>query len=165
MFAQSSPQGPQHPPDCCPSWCSPSTISRELKRNSSAKGYHHWRAQVLTICRAGRGGGQSYNLSPTAQARGTVFFCPKGDDIKTQAISPLYSAGAFLQNHNANSSAFAELFSEWVHGHVRLLIQNCLFTSGCRKTGKAAPSLSTSRLLQSSQTGIRNAANQSARCR
>ena len=30
---------------------SPSTISRELKRNSSSKGYHHWRAQILTICR------------------------------------------------------------------------------------------------------------------
>lgn len=29
----------------------PSTISREIKRNSSSKGYHHWRAQVLTICR------------------------------------------------------------------------------------------------------------------
>ena len=29
----------------------PSTISREVKRNSSSKGYHHWRAQVLTICR------------------------------------------------------------------------------------------------------------------
>ena len=31
---------------------SPSTISRELKRNSSSKGYHHWRAQILTICRS-----------------------------------------------------------------------------------------------------------------
>ena len=30
---------------------SPSTISREVKRNSSSKGYHHWRAQILTICR------------------------------------------------------------------------------------------------------------------
>ena len=30
---------------------SPSTISREIKRNSSAKGYHHWRAQIQTICR------------------------------------------------------------------------------------------------------------------
>ncbi len=30
---------------------SPSTISREIKRNSSSKGYHHWRAQILTICR------------------------------------------------------------------------------------------------------------------
>ena len=29
----------------------PSTISREIKRNSSSKGYHHWRAQVLAICR------------------------------------------------------------------------------------------------------------------
>lgn len=29
----------------------PSTISREVKRNSSSKGYHHWRAQILTICR------------------------------------------------------------------------------------------------------------------
>ena len=29
----------------------PSTISREIKRNSSSKGYHHWRAQILTICR------------------------------------------------------------------------------------------------------------------
>lgn len=30
---------------------SPSTISREVKRNSSSKGYHHWRAQILTIYR------------------------------------------------------------------------------------------------------------------
>ena len=29
----------------------PSTISREVKRNSSSKSYHHRRAQVLTICR------------------------------------------------------------------------------------------------------------------
>ena len=29
----------------------PSTISREVKRNSSSKGYHHRRAQVLTISR------------------------------------------------------------------------------------------------------------------
>lgn len=30
---------------------SPSTISREIKRNSSPKGYNHWRAQIVTICR------------------------------------------------------------------------------------------------------------------
>lgn len=30
---------------------SPSTISREIKRNSSSKGYHHRRAQILTVCR------------------------------------------------------------------------------------------------------------------
>ena len=29
----------------------PSTICREVKRNSNSKGYHHRRAQVLTICR------------------------------------------------------------------------------------------------------------------
>ena len=29
----------------------PSTICREVKRNSSSKGYHHRSAQVLTICR------------------------------------------------------------------------------------------------------------------
>lgn len=30
---------------------SPSTISREIKRNSSKNGYHHWRAQIMSICR------------------------------------------------------------------------------------------------------------------
>lgn len=29
----------------------PSSVSRELKRNSSKKGYHHWRAQVLCVVR------------------------------------------------------------------------------------------------------------------
>lgn len=30
---------------------SPSSVSREIRRNSSKKGYHYWRAQTLTICR------------------------------------------------------------------------------------------------------------------
>ncbi len=33
---------------------SPSTISREIKRNSSKKGYNHWRAYVLTVMRRRR---------------------------------------------------------------------------------------------------------------
>ncbi|MBQ2598103.1 MAG: IS30 family transposase [Bacteroidales bacterium] len=30
---------------------SPSSVCREIKRNQSKKGYHHWRAQILTITR------------------------------------------------------------------------------------------------------------------
>lgn len=30
---------------------SPSSVSREIKRNKSTKGYHHWRAEVLTTTR------------------------------------------------------------------------------------------------------------------
>lgn len=30
---------------------SPSSVSREIRRNSSKKGYHHWRAQTLSIVR------------------------------------------------------------------------------------------------------------------
>ena len=30
---------------------SPSSVSREIQRNSSKNGYHYWRAQTLTICR------------------------------------------------------------------------------------------------------------------
>ena len=43
---------------------SPSSISREINRNKSSKGYHHWRAQTLTIIR--RRTHQRYGILPNS---------------------------------------------------------------------------------------------------
>lgn len=81
---------------------SPSSVSREVNRNKSSKGYHHWRAQTLTITRR-----------RTHQRTAIIPYTDKWDYIinKLQKYwSPETIASKWNKRHRNNKLCFSTIY-------------------------------------------------------